>query len=62
MGRPDKSTAMSSNFHLSGIINKEDTIIAFLKYGDNFSVTLESTVPSFETMMAVYDSSKTKKL
>lgn len=32
-----------------------------LEKGDRFPVTLESTVPSFKTMMAVYDSSKTKK-
>ena len=32
-----------------------------LEKGDKFPVTLESTVPSFKTMMAVYDSSKTKK-
>ncbi|MBQ6702385.1 MAG: Gfo/Idh/MocA family oxidoreductase [Clostridia bacterium] len=140
MGAPDKVTAQSSNFHLPGIINEEDSITAYLEYKDktavffattanckdapvllefycengslrlegnslkvtysdntsdfkdytvrnetgkacwgtshtlligefyeclektkDFPVTLESTVPSFNTMMAVYDSAKHKK-
>lgn len=140
MGKPDSVSAVSSNFHLQGVINEEDTINAFLQYkdktaifyattanckdapilleffceygtvrlegntlkvtysdgkstfkdyttrsssgkacwgtshtalikeyysclenGNPFPVTLDSTVPSFETMIAVYDSAKTKK-
>lgn len=140
MGKPDRVTAISTNFHLQGVINEEDTVNAFLEYPDktaifyattanckdapvlleffcekgtvrlegnsikvtptdgevyykdytvrtksgkacwgtshtlligefysaletknNFPVTLDSTIASFETMMAVYDSAKTKK-
>lgn len=140
MGKPETVTASSSNFHLNGVINEEDTINAYLEYSDktaiffattanvkdapvlleffcengsvrlegntlkvtdsdgnsdfkdytvktasgkacwgsshtdfikdyygcletgtNFPITLDSTVPSFETMMAVYDSAKYKK-
>ena len=140
LGKPERVTATSANFHLKGVIDEEDTVNAFLEYGDKtaiffattanckdspiildifcekgtlriegnslkitypdntstfkdyatrlpsgkacwgtshtllikdyynsitgnstFPVTLESTIPSFETMMAVYDSAKSKK-
>lgn len=140
MGKPDRVTAIGANFHLDGVINEEDTVNAFLEYGDKtavfyattanvkdapvllefycekatlrlegnslkitspdntnsfkdyttrnatgkacwgtshtllikeyyaclesgkpFPVTLDTTVPSFETMMAVYESAKTQK-
>ena len=140
LGKPERVTATSANFHLKGVIDEEDTVNAFLEYSDktavffattanckdapiildifcengtlrlegnslkithpdntsefkdyatrlpsgkacwgtshallikdfygsltggsDFPVTLESTIPSFETMMAIYDSAKAQK-
>ncbi len=140
IGKPERITANSTNYHLNGVINEEDTVSAFLEYEDKtviffattahckdapvliefvcerglirlegntirvtkndgtseftdystvsktgkscwgtshrkligdyyaslengtpFAVTLESTRPSFESMMAIYDSAKHKK-
>ena len=49
LGTPQKVTATASNFHLQGIIDEEDTITAYLDYGDKNVVFYATTAACKDT-------------